>query len=63
MSVYYAEDFDCVCYIDDKTNNVVIKFFGIPNKHSAQLFSEYIMTTLGIDYHPISSIERSKMLH
>ena len=63
MSVYYAEDFDCVCYIDDKTNNVVIKFFGIPNKQSAELFSEYIMTTLGIDYHPLSSIERSKMLH
>ena len=63
MSVYYAEDFDCVCYIDEKTNNVVIKFFGIPNKQSAQLFSEYVMATLGIEYHTISSIERSKMLH
>ena len=63
MSVYYAEDFDCVCYIDEKTNNVVIKFFGIPNKQSAQLFSEYVMATLGMEYHPISSIERSKMLH
>ena len=63
MSVYYAEDFDCVCYIDEKTNNVVIKFYGIPNKHSAELFTEYVMATLGIEYVPISGLERSKMVH
>ena len=63
MSVYYAEDFDCVCYIDEKTNNVVIKFYGIPNKHSEELFTEYVMATLGIDYHSIDNKDKSRMVH
>ncbi len=63
MSVYYAEDFDCVCYIDEKTNNVVIKFYGIPNKHSAELFTIYAMNRLGFDYHPINEGMQSKEVH
>ena len=63
MSVYYAEDFDCVCYIDEKTNNVVIKFFGMPNNDSAQLFTSYVMAKLGFEYMPFGEDSYSKSIH
>ena len=31
MNYFSSEDLDCVCFIEEKTNNVVIKFFGMPN--------------------------------
>ncbi len=63
MNYFSSEDMDCVCYIEEKSNNVVIKFFGMPNKHSAELFTEYVMATLGIDYHSIDNKDKSRMVH
>ena len=30
MNYFSSEDLDCVCFIEEETNNVVIKFFGMP---------------------------------
>ena len=63
MNYFSSEDMDCVCYIEEKTNNVVIKFFGMPNKESAELFTIYAMNKLGFDYQPINENMQSKEVH
>jgi len=63
MNYFSTEDMDCVCYIEDKTNNVVIKFFGMPNNESAELFTMFVMNTLGFEYTPFNHKMQSKMVH
>jgi predicted aldo/keto reductase-like oxidoreductase len=63
MNYFSSEDLDCVCYIEEKTNNVVIKFFGMPNHDSAQLFTSYIMMRLGFEYTPFGEDNFSKSVH
>ena len=50
MNYFTSEDMDCVCYIEEETNNVVIKFFGMNNKETAEFFTIYVMNKLGFDY-------------
>ena len=63
MAYLDTDDFDCIAYIDEKTNSITVKFIGIPNKQSAELFINYVMVTLGVDFHPLEYTERSKMIH
>ena len=63
MDYLHAEDLDWIAWVDEKTNAVTIKFIGIPNNHSAQLFVNYVMVTLGIDYLPLEHNGKSKMIH
>ena len=63
MNYFSSEDMDCVCYIEEKTNNVVIKFFGMPNNDSAELFTIYVMDRLGFEYNPINYSMPSKSFH
>ena len=63
MNYFSSEDLDCVCYIEEKTNNVVIKFFCMPNHDSAQLFTSYIMMRLGFEYTPYGEDNYSKSVH
>lgn len=63
MTYLDTDDFDCIAFVDEKTNEVTIKFVGIPNKESAELFINYVMVTLGIDFHPLDNVDRSKMIH
>ena len=63
MNYFSSEDMDCVCYIEESTNNVVIKFFGMPNKDSAELFTIYAMNRLGFDYFPLNENMQSKEIH
>ena len=51
MNYFSSEDMDCVCYIEEKTNNVVIKFFNMADHSSAELFTMFAMNRLGFDYH------------
>ena len=53
----------CIAFIDEKTNSVTVKFIGIPNKQSADLFINYVMVTLGIDFQPLNNGDKSKMIH
>jgi len=63
MNYFSSEDMDCVCYIEEKTNNVVIKFFGMDNQDSAELFTIYVMNRLGFEYNSLSYEMPSKSVH
>ena len=63
MAYLDTDDFDCIAFIDEKTNSVTVKFIGIPNKQSADLFINYVMVTLGIEYTPLDNTIRSTMVH
>ncbi len=58
-----SNNFDCIAFIDEKNNNLTIKFIGIPNKQAAERLTDYVMMTLGVDYHPLNETTRSKMIH
>ncbi|MEL0115427.1 MAG: hypothetical protein VW894_03865 [Gammaproteobacteria bacterium] len=63
MRYFSSEDMDCVCYIEEKTNNVVIKFFNMEDNSTAELFTIYVMNRLGFDYNPINEQMESKLIH
>jgi|TARA_R110000803_G_scaffold30019_1_gene68014 hypothetical protein len=63
MAYLDTEDLDCIAFVDEKTNAVTVKFIGIPNKESADLFINYVMVTLGIDYNSLNDMQKSNMLH
>ena len=63
MDYLNTDDLDCIAYIDKKTNNVIIRFIGLPNAIAAELFTDYVMMTLGVEYNPLDNRERSKMVH
>tara|TARA_R100000951_G_scaffold10021_1_gene8643 strand:+ start:333 stop:524 length:192 start_codon:yes stop_codon:yes gene_type:complete len=63
MAYLDTDDFDCIAFIDEKTNSVTVKFIGIPNRQSADLFINYVMVTLGVDYQPLDHVDKSKMIH
>jgi hypothetical protein len=62
MNYFHSDDLDSICYVEKKTNNVVIKFIGFPNELSSELFSSYVMNRLGFDYIP-NDTPHSKMIH
>ncbi len=62
MDYFSADDLDSVAYIEENTNNVIIKFYGFPNKLAAELFISYAMLNMGFDYQPIDSM-KSDMIH
>lgn len=63
MAYLETDDFDCIAFIDEKNNSVTVKFIGIPNKESAELFINYVMVTLGIDFQPLDDVVKSNMIH
>jgi len=62
MDYFSADDLDSIAYIEEGSNNVIIKFYGFPNKIAADLFIRYAMINMGFDYQPISST-KSDMIH
>ena len=62
MDYFSADDLDSVAYIEEGTNNVIIKFYGFPNKITADLFITHAMLNMGFDYHPIDGV-KSDMIH
>ena len=62
MDYFSADDLDSVAYIEEGTNNVIIKFYGFPNKVTADLFISYAMLNMGFDYQPIDGM-KSDMIH
>jgi len=63
MNYFSSDDMDCLVYIEEKTNNVVIKFFNMQDHASAELFTMFAMNRLGFDYHPINENMQSKLVH
>jgi|TARA_A100001015_G_scaffold236840_1_gene269215 hypothetical protein len=62
MDYFSMDDLDSVAYIEEGTNNVIIKFYGFPNNKSADLFISYAMLSMGFDYQPLNNI-RSDRIH
>ena len=62
MDYFGSEELDSICYIDKKTNHVVIRFIGFPNKAAAELFTSYIMSRLGFEV-VLDDGSQSKMIH
>ena len=62
MDYFSAEDLDSVAYIEEGTNNVILKFYGFPNKLAADLFINYAMFNMGFDYQPVDGT-KSDMIH
>ena len=63
MNYFSSEDLDCVCYIEEKNNDVVIRFFGMPNYDAAQLFTAYVMSKIGFEYTPFGEYNYSSSIH
>jgi len=62
MDYFSMDDLDSIAYIEEGTNNVIIKFYGFPNKLTSDLFITYAMLTMGFDYESVSSM-KSDMIH
>ena len=62
MDYFHSDDLDSVVYIEEDSNNVIIKFYGFPNQLAADLFITYAMLNMGFDFTPTESI-KSKMIH
>ena len=61
MDYFSMDDLDSVAYIEEKTNNVIIKFYNFPNKTTADLFITYAMISMGFDYQPINSMKSDRI--
>jgi hypothetical protein len=62
MDYFNADDLDSIAYIEEDTNNVILKFYGFSNKLAADLFISYAMLNMGFNYQPISGT-KSNMIH
>jgi hypothetical protein len=62
MDYFESEELDSICYIDKKTNHVVIRFIGFPNKMASELFTGYVMSRLGFEV-MLDDGSQSKMIH
>ena len=61
MDYFSMDDLDSVAYIEEETNNVIIKFYNFPNKTTADLFITYAMISMGFDYQPINSMKSDRI--
>ena len=46
------EDVESICFIEEGTNNVIMKFYGFSESKQAELFSIFAMNKLDFDYIP-----------
>ena len=51
---YDSKDIQSVVFIEPKTNNVIIKITGFPNKDIANLYVSWIMAELSFDFTPMN---------
>ena len=49
---YDSDNIQSVVFIEPKTNNVIIKITGFPNKDIANLYVSWIMSELSFDFTP-----------
>ena len=61
MDYFSMDDLDSVAYIEEGTNNVIIKFYNFPNKTTADLFITYAMISMGFDYQPMNSMKSDRI--
>ena len=52
MDYLDLEDVESICYIEEGSNNVIMKFYGFSSSKQAELFSVFAMKKLDFDYIP-----------
>jgi len=55
------EDVESVCFIEEGTNNVIIKFYGFKSSKASELFSIHAMDKLNFDYIPNDEYSNSSI--
>ena len=63
MWEYIQDDLISIVAIDEKTNTLIIKIYGLQNKVAAETFAHYTMSLLQFDYHNAEYSMPSKMIH
>ena len=62
MDYLNLEDVESICYIEEESNNVIIKFYGFGSSKQAELFSVFAMKKLDFDYIP-NDAYKNKSIH
>mgnify|MGYP003113485476 FL=1 len=60
---YIQDDLTSIVLIDEKTNTLTIKIYGLHNRKIAEHFAHYAMSILDFDYHNSQYSMPSKMIH
>tara|TARA_R100000655_G_scaffold1299_1_gene4993 strand:+ start:297 stop:488 length:192 start_codon:yes stop_codon:yes gene_type:complete len=63
MWEYIQDDLISIIAIDEKTNTLCIKIYGLKNTMAAETFAHYTMSLLQFDYHNTKYSMPSKMIH
>mgnify|MGYP005819426333 FL=1 len=60
---YIQDDLTSIVMIDEKTNTLIIKVYGLENKLAAETFAHYTMSLLQFDYNTTEYSMPSTMIH
>ena len=60
---YIQDDLTSIVLIDEKTNTLTIKIYGLGSKASAETFAHYTMSLLQFDYNATGYSMPSTMIH
>ena len=61
MDYFDLDNVESICYIEEETNNVIIKFYGFNNLKQSELFSIHAMDKLEFDYIPNDEYRNSSI--
>tara|TARA_R110000787_G_C13304854_1_gene434899 strand:- start:584 stop:769 length:186 start_codon:yes stop_codon:yes gene_type:complete len=51
---YDSDNIQSIVFIEPKTNNVIIKITGFPNKDLADLYVSWVMNELSFEFTPLN---------
>jgi hypothetical protein len=60
---YIQDDLTSIVMIDEKTNTLIIKIYGLHNKKIAEHFAHYAMSLLDFDYNSPEHSMLSTRIH
>ena len=60
---YIQDDLTSIVMINEKTNTITIKIYGLENKLAAETFAHYTMSLLQFDYNSTEYSMPSTMIH
>ena len=60
---YIQDDLTSIVMINEKTNTITIKIYGLENKLAAETFAHYTMSLLQFDYNATGYSMPSTMIH
>ena len=62
MDYFDLDNVESICYIEEGSNNVIIKFYGFTTSKQSELFSVFAMKKLEFDYIP-NDAYRNNSIH